>query len=379
MMRGLIRSALTAATAAFLALAFVTPGGAQTTEEVTISYSAEADSSALRLDLGMGAFDLSLAFTHSEVSSGGPSAAGFGQVVSGADATRSETDAPPDQTATATAVAQSGSDPGDLVDYDVGVGESSSESEAEDGKPSTASDATAGDIVLTEGASGAFPFSVSIIPLTSASSAGASGAPSASSDATATGAQIDVQVDGAQLTTAVCDALGQVPVVGGQLETECDNLVAQNPVGLQDLLSATVTTGEAACTWADGTPAAAGSAQLIDLTVLGQQVPIEIGQQETIAGGTPLESTIGAGAFSKSVQNGGPGEEDSATARASGGFVELFGRQIALAFGDATCGVSGRVLANEVIARTGAEVFPVLFGGAVLAAAGYGLRRFLKR
>lgn len=375
----LIRCGLTAGTALFLAVAFVAPGGAQSTQEVTISYSAQADTAALELDLGGGALTLSAATTGSEVTSDGPSASGLGQVIEGDDSTRSATDAPPDESADATAAAQSLADPGNLFALDIAAGESSSESEAEDGTPSTANAATVGDLLLTEGTSGAFPFSVSVTALDSDSRAKANNSPMASASGSATGAVIDVQVDASQLTAAVCDALGQIPVVGGQLETECDNLVGGAPQGLQDFLSATIADGEVECTWADSKPAADGSAQLVDLSVLGQPVPIEIGEEVTIAGGTPLESTIGAGAFSKTVQNGGVEEEDTATARASGAFLELFGQQIVLNLGDATCGVAGLVESAEVIARTGGEILPVLFGGAALAGAGYGLRRFLKR
>lgn len=374
----LIRCGLTAGTALFLALAFVAPGGAQSTQEVTISYSAQADTAALELDLGGGALTLSAATTGSEVTSDGPSASGFGQVIEGDDSTRSATEAPPDESADATAAAQSLADPADLFALDVAAGESSSESEAEDGTPSTDNAATLGDILITQGTGATvFDFSVSITALDSDSRAKANNSPMASASASATGAVIDVQVDASQLTAEVCTALGNVPGVGDQLETQCNTLAQQ--VELQDFLSATVADGEVDCSWADSKPAATGSAQLVDLSVLGQPVPIEIGEEVTIAGGTPLETTVGAGAFSKTVQNGGLEEEDTATARASGAFLELFAQEIVFNLGDATCGVAGLVESAEVIARTGGEILPVLFGGAALAGAGYGLRRFLKR
>jgi hypothetical protein len=381
-MRGRGTRTLLAVAASFpLVLGIAAPGAATT--ETTVAFAGQARTAAVILSIGGETGEsFSLAATESNVTSQGPASSGSGQVVGGVAETGASTDAPPSENATAGFLGESG-DVGGIISYDIGAGEANSASVA-NGAVSTENDATVGEITLglvppINGES-LFDFEVSITALTSASSAEGKPKPTATASASATGAVVTLQIDPTDLadeaTDPICAGLGEL---NQDLGTACGTLFDTTQEGLADFLSATIADGECTTAWNGSTPSANGAAQLIDLTLLGEEIALVEGQELVIGEGTELESRIGAGAFTSNLKDGGTGEEDAASARATGALVELLGGQIALALGDATCGVSGKISTEAVIARTGANPAPLLAGGTALAAAGYGLRRFLRR
>jgi hypothetical protein len=113
---------------------------------------------------------------------------------------------------------------------------------------------------------------------------------------------------------------------------------------------------------------------------------VDVGEAVTIGEDTPLEITVGAGTESTQVNDDPENQDDEATGLATGAFVELLDNLVELRFSDATCAVAGSAVVpiqprgeEPPLPRTGGPVVPLLAAGSALAAAGLGLRRFLKR
>jgi hypothetical protein len=389
-----MRSAISRATfvlgmTAVLAAASVAPGGAQETEETTITYAAEADTAGVSIALGGDAFTFAGALTHSELSSDGPAASGFAEAVSGADPTRADSSAPPDEQSDAASSPQSGGVP-NVIEGTVGAGNAHSESEAEDGTPSTLNTADVGVVQITAGTEAVIRFDVTISPLSTRSSATATSSTDIRAAASGEGVLLKATLDAGvlselpdleELQETFCGGLGTVPQVGESLQEQCNELFdnLEGITGPVVIAEITLGANEVECTWNGRAPGADGSASAARIEVLGEEVvDIAPGEEVVLGEGTPLEFRAGAGTYSEEVNNGGTEEEDTATARATGGFASLFGGQVEFAIGDSTCGVSGLVTSEPIIPRTGGEMLPVLLGGSALAAAGLSLRRYLR-
>ncbi len=164
----------------------------------------------------------------------------------------------------------------------------------------------------------------------------------------------------------------------GPLQDACNSLAdQQGPV----LANVSVGTSDVSCGWDGDAADCDGSAALVVIEVLGQD-PVEVapGETVTIPEEGPFLIRASAGAFSEETQ--GP---DSASAIATGVSIELLGADpalpglITLQLGQSTAAVSGEVEVERVIPRTGAPLAPIFVGGSALVAAGWGLRRFLRR
>lgn len=362
-------------------------GAAQSTQETTIAYAAESDAAGLAIELAPGTGPtIAGAVSHGEIASAGPEAAGSGQGVANVPQTLAESQAPPGGRETASGGALN-QNVGGLLTVDLAGGTAESESRIRSGLPFTENRAGLGASLIaadpTANPLGA-GFEVEIGAFDSTASAEAADLTDVTAAATASGVVVGITVDvdvlGAigGLQDQVCDSIAQVPGIGGDLEVACDDLF-NTATGQQPFAVLTIGESQAACAWDGQRPGATGQAATVRLEILGQD-PIEVapGETVTVAEGTPLEIGAGAGSFEDEVENGGEGEEDSVSARAAGAFLSLFAGQVNLALGDSTCGLSGQVTTEEVIARTGGQILPVLLGGSALVAAGYGLRRFVR-
>lgn len=373
---------------ALLVVVLTTAAGmAQSTEVTTVAFAAEADAAGISLELAPGTGPtIAGAVSHAEITSDGPKAAGFGQGLANVPQTRAETEAPPGGQESASGGATN-QDIGGLLVLDLAGGTAESESRLSADLPVSESRAGLG-VASIAADPAANPlgagFEIGVGAFDSTASAEASDVTDITAASTASGIVVGITVDvdvlGAigGLQDQVCDSVSQVPGIGAELEAACDDLFG-TATGQQPFAELTIGESLAACGWDGQRPDATGQAATVRLEVLGQD-PIEVapGETVTIAEGTPLEIGAGAGSFEKEAENGDPGDEDSVSARAAGAFLSLFAGQVLVALGDSTCGLSGQVTTEEVIARTGGEVLPVLLGGSALAAAGYGLRRFLR-
>ena len=363
------------------------PSPAQTTTTVTISYAAQADAAGIQLNLA-DALVIGGGVTHAEITAAGPKASGFGQGILNVDQTRAESSAPGDEGPNDASGGGTSQNVGGLLQIDLGGGNASSASSVQGDLPSTASSAGLGaaaiaaDPVANPLGAG---FEISVAAFGTSAEAGATSETdveaSAGGDGVVISVTVDVDVLGAVsgLQDQLCDGLGDVPVIGGDLEDTCND-VFDTLTGQQPFAAITIGDSAVSCGWDGNRPFASGEASTITVELFGQDpIVVAPGESVTVAEDTPLEISAGAGVFTSDETNGGDEEEDSVSARASGAFASLFAGQVELGMADATCGVSGLITTDTTIARTGAPVMPMLLGGAGIAAAGFSLRRFLRR
>jgi hypothetical protein len=373
------RAALVSAGSLVLAAALAVPGGAQTTTETTISYAAESDTAGAQLAItapgsttpAAGIFGAS---TEASVGSGEPRAAGSADALAvlTASPVHAETEAPPDDEASATSPVPAIPIPG------VGTvaalqGTASSESEGQDGSPSTANTGTFGALAVTLGLTsvpglGDLGGSVNIAQMGTTSEGKAPKATNVSAKASSDGVVISADLD-IELLQQVCTS---IPVP--QLQQACNALA-----GEQQLLSVTVGPSNVSCSWDGNKADCDGKAQTATINLAGTTQVVEPNQTVTIPDADPFLVRVRAGSFEETIS----GDEGSAIA--SGISVELIGTSranpglVTFAIGQSTAGVSGGVEVEDIIARTGGPVLPLFLGGSALVLAGYGLRRYLKR
>jgi hypothetical protein len=373
------RIALVSAASLLLAAALAAPGGAQNTTETTITYAAESDTAGVQVAItapgtATPAAGIFGAATEASVSSGEPRAAGSADALAVLTAApvRAQTEAPPDDEASATSPIPVITIPG-VGSIAALQGTASSESEAEDDSPSTTSTGTFGALAITLGATsipgiGDLGGSVNVAQMGTTSEGRAPKATNVSASASSNGVVISADLD-VELLQTVCT---NIPVP--QLQQACNALAGEGQV-----LSVTVGPSNVKCSW-DGKEADCdGKAQTATINMAGTTQVVEPNQTVTIPDADPFLVRVRAGSFEEAVDG------DQGSAISSGISVELIGQTraapglVTFAIGQSTAGVSGEIETNEVIARTGGPVLPLFLGGSALVLAGYGLRRYLKR
>lgn len=388
MKSALRRAALVSAASIVLAAAASSPGGAQTTVETTISHAAEASSQGLLIAITPPgetepAAAVSGATTEGAMTSDGPAASGFADVVSilGEEPAHVETSAPPDESDTVTGPGTTIGDPG-VGELEILTGRATSSSEAEDGLASTENDAlfrgARGSLGVELGPLGLVEAGVTIGEVSSSAEAVAN-APrevGAAGSASGLGIELGLTIPG------LADLCAQLPP--GPLRDACDALVEAG----EDNTEIDVVLGgsEATCSWDGDVADCDGSASAATIRLLGQE-PIEVAPGETVVippdpGPTdPFLLRLSLGTFEKETAE----NPDEASAIATGLSVELLGAEaqgpglVTVQLGESTAGVSGDVDREEIIiARTGGPVLPLLIGGSALVATAVGLRRFLR-
>ncbi|HEX9823139.1 MAG TPA: hypothetical protein VGB51_01945 [Actinomycetota bacterium] len=363
------------------------PSPAQTTTTVTISYAAESDAAGVELNLA-DQLVIGGGVTHAEITAAGPKASGFGQGLLNVDQTLAESAAPGDEGPNEASGGGISESIGGLLTIDLAGGTASSESSVAGDRPSTANQARlaatqiAADPVANPLGAG---FAITVSSFGTVADASARSATNVEARAGGDGVVISITVDvdvlGAVsgLQDQVCGGLGDIPAIGETLEDTCND-VFDTLTGQQPFAAITVGDSSVSCGWDGRRADADGEASTITVELFGQEpIVVDPGETVTVAEGTPLEITAGAGSFTEEAVNGGDEETDSVSARASGAFLSLFAGQVDLGLAVATCGVSGLITTDTEIARTGVPVLPMLLGGAGIAAAGVSLRRFLRR
>lgn len=363
---------------------FAAPGGAQAP---SVSYAAEADGTGFNLAL-QGEDVITLSITHAELDSA-PTVSGLADAFVQLGGARVETSAPPDDAQDTTAGPGTVGQPG-LLEATVGILNASSASEAADGDPSGENNASVASVGVTAGPQGILEAVAGTGIIETNADVSAEGANvSAVADIPLVTISVSVEAsalqtlnDETQLQDTLCPGLGDILPV---LEETCNGLF-ETATGSQPVADITVLPSNATCTWDGSTPAADAAGAVASISLLGQEpIIVDVGEAVTIAEGTPLEITVGAGTESTQVNDDPNNEDDEATGRATGAFVELLDSTVELAFSDATCAVAGSAVVpvqpreEPPLPRTGGPVVPLLAAGSALAAAGLGLRRFLKR
>ena len=382
-MRGFRRIAVLSLISLALAAAVAGPGGAQTTTETSIAYAAESSSAGIKVAItppgapapAGGIFG---AATDAEITSDGPSAKGRADALAllpAASPVSAVTEAPPDsgkKSATSPIPAITIPSVGTVAALQ---GTATSESEAQDESPSSANEATVGALSISVNTLPALPVlgtvsaSVNVAQMKTHANAQAPKEKNVSADAGSAGVAISADLDITGLS-AVC---GLIPVP--QLQTACGSLAGTGQV--INIVAGPSTVG---CTWNGKQAACDGSASTATVTLAGQApVTVAPGQTATIPDADPFLVRVIAGDANDTV------EGDSGSIIAAGLSIELIGTSranpglIQIAIGESTAGVSGEITTDETIARTGGPLLPLFFGGTAFIAAGYGLRRFLKR
>lgn len=381
-MRGYTRIALISGASLALTVAAVIPGGAQPTTVTTIKYAATSSSSGVTFAItapgsttpAAGIFG---AATSAEVSSDGPSAKGKADAL--AVLTQSpvsaSTEAPPDDENNANSPVPAINVPA-VASVAALQGSASSKSEAADESPSTTNTGTFGALSITVTGLPALPVigtvggSVNIAQMKTTSAAEAPKPTDVSANAQSDGIVISADLDISGLT-AICNL---IPIP--QLQQACNSLATP-----AQLINITAGPSDVECSWDGKNADCDGGAATATVTLAGQAPQtVAPGQTVTIPDADPFLVRVKAGSFEETVA----GDEGSAIS--SGLSVELIGQTranpglITLAIGQSTAGVNGEITTErEPVAPTGGGLLPFFLGGSALAAAGYGLRRYVKR
>ena len=365
-----------------LAVAAAIPGGAQTTTVTTIKYAATSSSSGITLAItppgaptpAAGVFG---AATSAAITSDGPGATGKADAL--AVLTQSPvtatTKAPPDDQKTANSPIPAINIPS-LGSVGALQGSATSDSEAEDDTPSTTNTGTFGVLRVSLAGLPALPVigtvggSVNVAQMKTTSEAQAPKPTNVSADAISDGIVVSADLDISGLS-AVCS---QIPVP--QLQQACNSLATPS-----QLINVTAGPSDATCSWDGRNADCDGEASTAVVTLAGQApVTVRPGQEVSIPPtGEQFLVRVKAGTFSETVDG------DQGSAISTGISVELIGTAranpglITLAIGQSTAGVNGEITTERTTAPTGGGLLPFFLGGSALAAAGYGLRRYLKR
>lgn len=380
-MRGFSRAALISGATMALAVAAAIPGGAQTTTVTTIKYAATSSSTGITLAItppgattpAAGVFG---AGTSAEVTSDGPGATGKADAL--AVLTQSPvtatTKAPPDDQKTANSPVPAINIPS-LGSIAALQGSASSESEAADETPSTTNTGTFGALRVTLAGLPALPVigtvggSINVAEMETTSAAQAPKPTNVSANAASKGVVVSADLDISGLS-AVCNL---IPVP--DLQQACNSLATPS-----ELINVTAGPSDVECSWDGRNADCDGGASTAVVTLAGRApVTVAPGQTVTIPDADPFLVRIRAGSFSESLDG------DTGSAISSGLSVELIGQTranpglLTLAIGQSTAGVNGEIEIERTTAPTGGGLLPFFLGGSALAAAGYGLRRYLKR
>jgi hypothetical protein len=365
-----------------LAVAAAIPGGAQTTTVTTIKYAATSSSSGITLAItppgsttaAAGVFG---AGTSAGVSSDGPSATGKADAL--AVLTQSPvtatTKAPPDDEKTANSPVPVINIPsvGSIAALQ---GSATSSSEAEDETPSTTNTGTFGALRVTLAGLPTLPVigtvggSINIAQMKTTSAAEAPKPTNVVAGASSDGVVISADLDISGLA-AVCNL---IPIP--QLQQACNSLATP-----AQLINITAGPSDVECSWDGRNADCDGGATTATVTLAGQApVTVSPGQEVSIPPtGEQFLVRVRAGTFSETLDG------DQGSAISTGLSVELVGTAranpglITLAIGQSTAGVNGEIDTERTTAPTGGGLLPFFLGGSALAAAGYGLRRYLKR
>ncbi|HEX9891862.1 MAG TPA: hypothetical protein VGB28_07340 [Actinomycetota bacterium] len=357
--------------------AAVAPGAAVAQKAKKITYEALADGSGLQITLnpgGGGAQGGGGAITDARVTHK-PLAEATGTGISGEEGSQSSASAPPDENPPANGEPFDPVGATDVLQITSDGGTGDAQAEADDGTPSSTSTATFGPSAITAGPDNTVgaAFIVSIGSLSTTSSAKGKGTDvSSTASSTKTTVTFDVL---ASFLGDLCDDLPE------ELQEPCETAVGGAEEGSTvTLAQILVSENDVACTW-DGEEAdATGKGSSLVLSVLGQEPQtINPGQApQTFGADTELVSTVGAGTFGKETTGGKDSDEDSVNAIAGAAFANLFGGQVEILFSTSSCSISAEIPPDKVLAATGGPVLWYLLGGAALAAAALGVRRFLR-
>ncbi|HVM10975.1 MAG TPA: hypothetical protein VM638_00680, partial [Actinomycetota bacterium] len=347
----------------------------------TISYTAVSDGSGIRITLGAeGQVDRGGAITGAKVTSK-PRSEGFAAGVLGSDEATVSTKAPPDGPAK-TAAGTEGAQTVGPFEVSGHSYEARSKSEAEDGTPSSTNTATFGGLSIGGGAEAPLGALVEISPTGTSAGANAKGK-NVTSASSSTGFIVTLSLSAVALKEAAEQI--QEPLCGGLAERnaqlgEVCNAAFSSTEQRVEFLRLEIGEGNVACTWDGKTPDAKGSGATVTPFLLGQALPAISPTSEpvTLGVGTPLETTFGAGSFSKETEDAGSNGTDKVDAIAGGAFARLLGGQVDVRSSTSTCSIAAPMSTDEVLAATGSVVLWYLIGGAALVAASLGLRRFLR-
>ncbi len=365
-----------------LAVAAAVPGGAQTTTVTTIKYAATSSSTGVTLAItppgsptaAAGVFG---AGTSAEISSDGPSAKGKADALSvlTQSPVTATTEAPPDAEKTANSPVPAINIPS-VGSVAALQGSASSTSEAEDETPSTTNAGTFGALRISLAGLPALPVigtvggSVNVAQMRTTSAGEAPKPTNVAADSSSDGVVVSADLDISGLS-AVCNL---IPVPA--LQQACNSLATPS-----QLINITAGPSDVVCSWDGHNADCDGGASSATVTLAGQApVTVAPGQEVVIPPtGEQFLIRVKAGTFSETV------EGDQGSAISTGISVELIGTTranpglITLAIGQSTAGVNGEITTERTTAPTGGGLLPFFLGGSALAAAGYGLRRYLKR
>jgi len=381
-LRGFTRAALVSSATLALAVAAAIPGGAQTTTVTTIKYAATSSSSGITLAItppgaptpAAGVYG---AGTTAEVTSDGPSARGTADALSvlTQSPVSATTEAPPNAEDAANSPVPAINIP--LVGSVAALqGSANSSSEAADETPSTTNTGTFGALRVTLAGLPTLPVigtvggSINVAQMKTTSNAQAPKPTNVSANSASDGIVVSADLDISGLT-ALCDL---IPVP--QLNQACDSLATPS-----QLINVTAGPSDVECSW-DGRNADCDGGAASAVVTLAGQAPVTVapGQEVTIPPtGEQFLVRVRAGTFSETIDG------DSGSAISSGISIELVGTSranpglITLAIGQSTAGVNGEIDTERTTAPTGGGLLPFFLGGSALAAAGFGLRRYLKR
>lgn len=381
-MRGFTRLALVTAVSLVLAAALAVPGGAQPTTRTTIKYAATSSSAGVTFAItapgsttpAAGVFGAS---TTAEVSSGDPAAKGTAEALAvlTQSPVKASTEAPPDDEKNVNSPVPAINIPS-VATVGALQGSATSKSEAADETPSSTNTGSFGALSITVAGLPALPVigtvggSVNIAKMNTTSAAQAPKPTNVSANAASDGIVISADLDISGLT-AVCNL---IPVP--QLQQACNSLATPS-----QLINVTAGPSDVECSWDGHNADCDGGAATATVTLAGQApVTVSPGQTVTIPDADPFLARVRAGSFSETLDG------DQGSAISSGISVELIGQTranpglITIAIGQSTAGVNGEITTTrEPVAPTGGPLLPFFLGGSGLAAAGYGLRRYLTR
>jgi hypothetical protein len=373
---------LIATAAVALATAVAIPGGAQPTTVTTIKYAATSSTAGITFAItppgsttpAAGIFG---AASTAEVSSDGPSAKGRADALNvlNQSPVTASTEAPPDDEKTQNSPVPVINVPG-VASVAALQGSAKSTSEAADESPSTVNTGTFGALSISVAGLPALPVigtvggSINVAQMKTDASATAPKPTNVSGNASSDGIVISADLDISGLS-AVC---GLIPIP--QLQQACNSLATPS-----QLINVTAGPSDVECSWDGHNAECDGGAATATVTLAGQAPQtVAPGQTVTIPDADPFLVRVRAGNFEEAV------EGDQGSAISAGISVELIGQSranpglITLAIGQSTAGVNGEITTErEPVAPTGGGLLPFFLGGSAVAAAGYGLRRYLRR